>query len=302
MVRPYAAKWLKKRRKRDPSAAASDAEDGKGGNGEDAEDQTEEEVEEKKRKKKQEGERGAGVVAEGREEESPNGSLPAHVLPGLPLEKTPDEEAKPGVIFILEKASLNVGKVGKKENILNADDHANYLRKQCRDPAEFRPDILHQAMLAILDSPLNKAGRLQGLYVKSDDGELIDVKPHVRLPRTFKRFCGLMYQLKCKKNIHATGNREKLFRMIKNPVTQHLPVNSRKIGFSYSSDKLVHLRDYVAAVGDDATLVFVVGAMAHGKIDADYTDDCISVSNYPLSAACCIARICNVLEQRWNIL
>ncbi|CAA6661300.1 unnamed protein product [Spirodela intermedia] len=301
MVRPYAAKWLKKRRKRDPSAAASDAEDGKGGNGEEAEDQTEEEVEEKKRNKKQEGERGAGVVAEGREEESPNG--PSLLMPsGLPLEKTPDEEAKPGVIFILEKASLNVGKVGKKENILNADDHANYLRKQGRDPAEFRPDILHQAMLAILDSPLNKAGRLQALYVKSDDGELIDVKPHVRLPRTFKRFCGLMYQLKCKKNIHATGNREKLFRMIKNPSLSIYPCSVANAGFSYSSDKLVHLRDYVAAVGDDATLVFVVGAMAHGKIDADYTDDCISVSNYPLSAACCIARICNVLEQRWNIL
>ncbi|CAA7397593.1 unnamed protein product [Spirodela intermedia] len=300
MVRPYAAKWLKKKRKRNPSAAASDAEDVEGSYGEEAEDQMKEEVEEKRRK--QEVERGAGTAAEGREEESPDEPLPAHVLPGLPLAKIPDEDAKPGVIFILEKASLNVGKVGKKENILNADDHANYLRKQGRDPAEFRPDILHQAMLAILDSPLNKAGRLQALYVKTDDGELIDVKPHVRLPRTFKRFCGLMYQLKCKKNIHATGKREKLFRMIKNPVTQHLPVNSRKIGFSYSSDKLVHLRDYVAAVGDDSTLVFVVGAMAHGKIDADYTDDFVSVSNYPLSAACCIGRICNVLEHKWNIL
>jgi hypothetical protein len=29
--------------------------------------------------------------------------------------------------------------------ILNCDDHAEYLRKHKRDPADYRPDILHQA-------------------------------------------------------------------------------------------------------------------------------------------------------------
>lgn len=37
-------------------------------------------------------------------------------------------------------------------------------------------------------------------------------------------------QLKSVKHIHASGKRENLFRMIKNPVTRHLPVNARKIG------------------------------------------------------------------------
>ncbi|WKA01609.1 hypothetical protein VitviT2T_019880 [Vitis vinifera] len=69
---------------------------------------------------------------------------------------------------------------------------------------------------------------------------------------------------------------QKLLCVIKNPVTQYLPVNSRKIGFSYSSEKSIPMRDYVAAVSDDVDLVFVVGAMAHGKISNDYTDDFIA--------------------------
>lgn len=46
-------------------------------------------------------------------------------------------------------------------------------------------------MLTLLDSPLNKAGLLQ-VYIHTAKGVLIEVNPHVRIPRTFKRFSGLM--------------------------------------------------------------------------------------------------------------
>lgn len=45
--------------------------------------------------------------------------------------------------------------------LLNCDDHATFLRKHNKDPALYRPDIAHQALLAILDSPLAKSGRLK---------------------------------------------------------------------------------------------------------------------------------------------
>ncbi|KAK1268045.1 hypothetical protein QJS04_geneDACA004986 [Acorus gramineus] len=189
-------------------------------------------------------------------------------LPGFPmvtLDPGVAEKAKPGITFVLERASLEVAKVGKKYQLLNSDDHPNFLRKHGRDPAEYRPDIVHQAMLAVLDSPLNKAGRLKALYVSTEKGVLIQVNPHVRLPRTFKRFSGIMR-------------------------------------LSYSSPKLKNIRDYVDDYSDDVDLVFVVGAMAHGKIDQEYTDDFIAVSGYQLSAACCIGRICNALELKWKIL
>jgi rRNA small subunit pseudouridine methyltransferase Nep1 len=59
---------------------------------------------------------------------------------------------------------------------------------------------------------------------------------------------------------------------------------------------------YVAALGDGVPVVFVVGAMAHGHVDVSYTDDFISVSEFPLSAACCIGRICNALEAKYDIV
>ncbi|OIW20730.1 hypothetical protein TanjilG_21793 [Lupinus angustifolius] len=223
-------------------------------------------------------------------------------LSGIPIAPSELKSDKPKVTFILERASLEVAKVGKTYQLLNSDEHANFLRKNNKNPGDYRPDITHQVLLAILDSPLNKAGRLQAVYIKTEKGVLIEVKPYVRIPRTFKRFCGVMLELLQKLSISAVGKREKLLRTIKNPVTQYLPINSRKIGFSHSSEKVVDMNDYVKTVPTDMDFVFVLGAMAHGKIETDYTDDYISISEYPLSAAYCIGRICGALEGKWKIL
>ncbi|CAL5423091.1 unnamed protein product [Camellia sinensis] len=211
-------------------------------------------------------------------------------LAGIPIQPY-DHEAQTGAIFILENASLEVVKLGKFYQLLNSD-HDKFLRSNNKNPADYRPDIAHQHeqgcfssgelvgfSLKIVQrySPLNKAGRLRALYVKTENGVLFEIKPYVRIPRTYKRFSGIMSLLLQKLSITAVGESEKLLRVIKNPVTQYLPLNSRKIGFSYISEKLVDIRDYVATVSDDVNFVFVVGAMAHGKIDIkDYADDFIS--------------------------
>lgn len=78
-----------------------------------------------------------------------------------------------------------------KYALLNCDDHQGILAKTGRDIADARPDITHQCLLTLLDSPLNKAGLLQ-VYIHTAKGVLIEVNPSVRIPRTFKRFSGLM--------------------------------------------------------------------------------------------------------------
>lgn len=95
-----------------------------------------------------------------------------------------------------------------KYALLNCDDHQGILAKTGRDIADARPDITHQVrktffscrdfertvwqcLLTLLDSPLNKAGLLQ-VYIHTTKGVLIEVNPHIRIPRTFKRFSGLM--------------------------------------------------------------------------------------------------------------
>ncbi|KAK4364973.1 hypothetical protein RND71_016331 [Anisodus tanguticus] len=224
------------------------------------------------------------------------------LLSGIPVVAADQSTNKPGVIFIIERASLEIAKVGKSYQLLNSDEHSNFLKKNGRNPSDYRPDIAHQAMLSILDSRVNKAGRLKALYVRTEKGVLFEVKPHVRIPRTFKRFAGIMLQLLQKLSITAVGKREKLLRVIKNPVTQYLPIDCQKIGFSHSSEKLVDIQDYVNGINNDMNLVFVVGAMAHGKIDKDYVEDYLSISDYPLSAAYCISMITNSVEHKWKIL
>ena len=116
-----------------------------------------------------------------------------------------------------------------KYTLLNCDDHQGILAKMGRDIADARPDITHQVdflsffllfsssfcclsicpssiltihhsffrskcLLTLLDSPLKKAGLLQ-VYIHTASGVLIEVNPHVRIPRTFKRFSGLMGSL-----------------------------------------------------------------------------------------------------------
>lgn len=55
---------------------------------------------------------------------------------------------------------------------------------------------------------------MQGLYVHTHKNVLIQVNPQVRLPRTFKRFCGLMVQLLQKLSIRATNGPDKLLKVM----------------------------------------------------------------------------------------
>uniref|UniRef100_A0A803LZJ9 Uncharacterized protein n=2 Tax=Chenopodium quinoa TaxID=63459 RepID=A0A803LZJ9_CHEQI len=111
-----------------------------------------------------------------------------------------------------------------------------------------------QALREILDSPLNQAGMVGAVYVKTDSGINFEVKPCVR----------------------AKDSGEVLLQVLKKPAEQHIPENAQIIGLSYSSEKVVDIEDYLSATKDDSDLVFVVGTMVHGKVSRDSTTDYIS--------------------------
>jgi rRNA small subunit pseudouridine methyltransferase Nep1 len=71
-----------------------------------------------------------------------------------------------------------------------------------KDPADFRPDITHQSLLTLMDSPLNKAGKLE-VFVTTAGNQVIKINPATRIPRTYKRFAALMAQLMKKMTIRA---------------------------------------------------------------------------------------------------
>ncbi|KIM62258.1 hypothetical protein SCLCIDRAFT_1215332 [Scleroderma citrinum Foug A] len=218
------------------------------------------------------------------------------------------------LFVILEQACLEAyrvtsggkGKGGRegevKYTLLNCDDHQGILAKTGRDIADARPDITHQCLLTLLDSPLNKAGRLQ-VFIHTAKGVLIEVNPHVRIPRTFKRFSGLMVQLLHKLSIRGVNGPEKLLKVIKNPVTDHLPVNTIKLTLSGDAPT-VRLSKYLATLPETHSIAIFVGAMARGRDDfADHVvDEKISISDYPLSASVACGKFCCTLEELWDVV
>ena len=71
---------------------------------------------------------------------------------------------------------------------------------------------------------------------------------------------------------------------------------------SDQADKCMHARDWAASLPDDTPIVVVIGAMAHGKETWTYTDEAVSISEYPLSASLVCAKVCGAFEDRWGIV
>jgi rRNA small subunit pseudouridine methyltransferase Nep1 len=195
--------------------------------------------------------------------------------------------------------------------LLNCDDHRDICRKKLkRDPNEFRPDILHGELLALLDSPINKAGHLK-IYIQTTKHVLIDVNPAIRIPRTYKRFAGLMVQLLHKMKIKAGNDSTTLLKVIKNPFSSHMPAGTRCYGMSCQGKLYspLALAPALAAASPETQathpLCFIVGAMSTGHVtleDHPYMEEMFSISAYPLSGASALSRIMGGLEHHWGIV
>mmetsp|Transcript_19447 Transcript_19447/g.34681 ORF Transcript_19447/g.34681 Transcript_19447/m.34681 type:complete len:291 (-) Transcript_19447:45-917(-) len=205
------------------------------------------------------------------------------------------------VILVLDEANLEAVKSSRGAfELLNCDDHLGLHKKLNKNPADSRPDIAHQMLLAALDSPLNKAGNLE-VYIRTNKNVLIKVSEHLRIPRTFKRFSGLIVQLLHKMKIRAVDGNKTLLKVIKNPITRHLPPNAR-IFASEVDGTLVDAHEFVPALPDKDPVVFVLGAFARGNISCDYASAKVSFSEYPLSGACTVSRILGAFERKWGII
>ncbi|OBT50535.1 hypothetical protein VE04_09547 [Pseudogymnoascus sp. 24MN13] len=225
-------------------------------------------------------------------------SLPPPSLPRLTAEQhvpiPATDKSTQRLIVVLSNASLETYKAS----------HGAPARPgmPSRDENDARPDITHQCLLTLLDSPVNKAGLLQ-IYIATAKGVLIEVSPTVRIPRTFKRFAGLMVQLLHRLSIRSTNSQEKLLKVIKNPISDHLPPNCRKITLSFDAP-VVKVREYMEALKPDESICVFVGAMAKGSDNFadEFVDEKISISNFSLSASVACSKFCHAAEDAWNII
>lgn len=211
------------------------------------------------------------------------------------------------LIIILERANLDVVKLGGQQEptsyeLLNCDDHMFMIRRLKKDPAFCRPDIVYQCLQVLSQTPLNRSGHLQ-VYVKSQNNELIKVDPQLAIPESFTDFSKMMVQLLHNlRPVRARKCSKQLLKLLKNPVTLHLPVGCPKVGTSSKAPKIVRPIELVPPQDSPHdSIAIVVGAMAHESCDPDYVDETVSISKYPLSAALVCAKITSAFEEAWNI-
>lgn len=220
------------------------------------------------------------------------------------LPETKEEWFNKECLFIvLEMACLETVKTKHGYELLNSQDHHSLLLKNKRDIKMYRPDIVHHSLLTLLDSPLNKSGKLK-IYIHTLKNVLIEINPKIRIPRTYNRFAGLIVQLLYQFRIKAKGSNEKLMKIIKNPIKKHLPINTFIINTSVKGE-LVNINDYVTKLinkSKNKPIVFIFGAHPHGQTKQDYANDTISISQYPLSSNAAIAKTIAAFEQCWNVL
>ncbi|KAI8368169.1 Alpha/beta knot methyltransferase [Radiomyces spectabilis] len=212
------------------------------------------------------------------------------------------------LIVVLENASLEAARLhpyryDTKMQLLNCDEHQSILKRLGRDIADARPDIVHQCLLTLLDSPLNKAGHLE-VFIHTAKGVVIRINPECRIPRTIKRFSGLMVQLLERGSIVSDQEGHvKLLEIVPPPVTQYLPTNAKRFALSWNAPK-VRLYRYFKSIPEEGPLVIAVGAMAKGPdtFADSYVDTKIGISEFSLSASVACAKVCCALEDLWDVM
>ena len=221
------------------------------------------------------------------------------------------KKLKKKLIIILEGASLELGNLKKTPQILNCDDHYKIIKSMKKKLEEFRPDIIHQCLLNLFDSPLNKVGLLQ-VYIHTNKNALIEINPKTRIPRTFKRFSGLFSQLFLKNEIGTEDTNEgkkEIFLKILNTKIENLIEDIPKILLS-EKGRLVDIDIYCKNLEENLMtkknkdICFIIGTNPKGDIDPmiKYNDDCISLSSFDLDSNIICGKICSAFENAWGVL
>lgn len=210
-----------------------------------------------------------------------------------------NDKTKSKLTIILEQALLELSPSKHTPEIMNSDDHLKHLKSQKKTPTDYTPELVHQSLLSLFDSPLNKAGLLQ-VYIHTKNKQLIEINPKCRIPRTYKRFIGLFSQLLLKGKITAADSNETLIQIVNKPIKQLM----RGVPIITLSEKgrIIDIDTYVEGFSNKQ-VCFVIGAMNVGDVTSfvDYNDDVVAISSYDLSSLVVCAKVCTAFEGVWDI-
>jgi rRNA small subunit pseudouridine methyltransferase Nep1 len=163
-----------------------------------------------------------------------------------------------------------------------------------------RPDIVHNTLLQILETPLNWEGHLR-TFVHTQDDFVISINPKIRLPKNYVRFVGLVEQLLKEGRVPETG--EPLLSLEKMSLPRLVADcnPSRTLGFSVLGRPRL-LRDVADQASRQNEPMVLIGGFPRGH----FTDgtrklatELVKVDEHPLDAWVVAGRF--VYDFEWSI-
>ena len=149
-----------------------------------------------------------------------------------------------------------------------------------------RPDLVHQAVLAVTGTPAYLMGEAK-LYIHTYANLVIEVAEKTRLPKTYFRFQGLMEKV-------LSGQKEELLRVRETKVDDLIDQIGAEsvIGFSRRGN-LMKPEEWVSKYVKNNT-VFVVGGFPRGGFSPDVVkkfNAMVAIHEMPLETHTVLARV-----------
>jgi len=163
-----------------------------------------------------------------------------------------------------------------------------------------RPDIVHNALLQVLETPLNWENYLK-VIINTQDGHLININPKIRLPKNYTRFIGLIEQLFSEKRVPVDG--EPLLSLEEISLEQYIEklAPSKVIGFTRIG-KPELLRNVANSTAKVTNPVIFIGAFPRGHFTKNTNrlmNETYSIDNHSLDAWIVAGRF--VYDFEWSI-
>jgi rRNA small subunit pseudouridine methyltransferase Nep1 len=163
-----------------------------------------------------------------------------------------------------------------------------------------RPDIIHNTLLQVLETPLNWEKQLK-VFIYSQEGLLITVNPKIRLPKNYIRFVGLIEQLLIETRVPL--DREPLLSIERMSLAQLIDRQAPPsiIGFSRigKPELLRNVANHVAKLGNP---MIIIGAFPRGHFSEDTNrllNEVYSVDTHTLDTWVVAGRF--VYDFEWSI-
>jgi rRNA small subunit pseudouridine methyltransferase Nep1 len=163
-----------------------------------------------------------------------------------------------------------------------------------------RPDIVHNTLLQVLETPLNWENHLQ-VFVHTQDDHTIWVNSKVRLPKNYTRFVGLIEQLFHDKQVPDRG--DPLLRLERATLLQLVRriMPTKVLGFSTLGRPLL-MRNVAESAAKLKKPMVMIGGFPRGHFSEktrQLMDETYSVDREPLDAWVVAGRF--IYDFEWSI-